>query len=397
MNSKPQRTVVSRRVIIKGERVGEVRHRDHPGVAYDEATARDVIETPTERRYVKQVIPPLDSNKQGLHVRTLPLMPTAPLPVDVIETPPPSPRPEPEIKTPAHRQLRNVISPSDPDAPRTHTVDTCSLSDIVLVAGVSLSIAIIVAACFAIVYEWRRALLAPPVERQLLTAAWAFDAVVHEWRVAVKEGWDLPPDHGKIHGQELRHRGMRQVLDHYQEVCTLVLRTERVLSHYDPECKEERTGWQEEREVYSHTEEVCYNDGSCDEEEVYTRVRDPIIEVVCRNTKPVYQEHIHHDNVCKQHPVMRQEPQMSMWYIYDYGQWWSTVGILPVHYEGEEEPLIPPLPEGKQYAAQQWSFTLTISPNTTFAVSRDDYLAYKGKIGQTILVREYGGSYVLVG
>jgi hypothetical protein len=141
-------------------------------------------------------------------------------------------------------------------------------------------------------------------------AWWVYTVNLQEYQYNPHEGWDLPLDADKT-GEETRIHHYDQVLDHYENQCHM----ETVQDGYDTETYTESVC----EDVYDHTETTCYDDGSCDTDDVYrtechdeTRTRDV----------PRYKD----VEVCEDVPIYRDEPRYATWYFYIIWEW---VNISP--------------------------------------------------------------------
>ncbi|MBN1873696.1 MAG: hypothetical protein JXA33_05660 [Anaerolineae bacterium] len=119
---------------------------------------------------------------------------------------------------------------------------------------------------------------------------WERTIGIQEHQYNQHEDWDLPA------GTDLDHQ--EQKIHHY----------DKVLRGYEEEC-----GYEDECtsvSVYDHTEKTCYDDGTCDEHDVYRTEQECTQEYVCEDV-PVY------DDV----------PVYQTWYTYHIWEW---VDLEPV-------------------------------------------------------------------
>ncbi len=126
--------------------------------------------------------------------------------------------------------------------------------------------------------------------------AWERKILVQEHQYNRHEGWDPPAD-ADIEQREERIHHHDQVKVGTEEECG-----------YEEEC--------ETHSVYDHTETVCYDDGTCDEKDVYRDERE-----------------CHDEYVCKEVPIYEDVPVYQTWYIYSVWEW---VDLDPIIARGDD-------------------------------------------------------------
>jgi hypothetical protein len=114
--------------------------------------------------------------------------------------------------------------------------------------------------------------------------AWERTIAIEEHQYNEHGDWTLPPG-ADLHSQEER-------IHHYDKV---QIGTEKDCG-YEETCETES--------VYDHTERTCYDDGTCDEHDVY---RD---ESNCTN-----------EYVCDEVPIYEDVPVVQTWYAYSVWEW----------------------------------------------------------------------------
>ena len=140
-------------------------------------------------------------------------------------------------------------------------------------------------------------ILWPRNEVATVTAvAWERTIRIEEHQYNRHEGWSLPSD-ADVHSRDERIRSYDKIQVGTEEECG-----------YEESCTS--------HSVYDHTDTVCYDDGSCDEEDVYRTERECEDEYVC-NDVPVYED----------------MPVYDTWYIYDVWEW---VSIQPATVQGDD-------------------------------------------------------------
>lgn len=137
------------------------------------------------------------------------------------------------------------------------------------------------------------------------SVSWKCEVFLQEYQYNQHEGWSLPAGADLIN-QDRRIHHYNKVVDHYTTEC----HAEQQQDGYDTETYEERVCG----DVYDHTEETCYDDASCDREDVYRTECD--YETRSRQV-PRYKD----VEVCEQVPVYRDEPVYADYYAYKVWEW----------------------------------------------------------------------------
>ena len=173
--------------------------------------------------------------------------------------------------------------------------------------------------------------------------AWERSIAIEEHQYNQHEDWTLPAGADLI-SQEERIASYNQVQVGTERECG-----------YEESCTTES--------VYDHTEQTCYDDGTCDEHDVY---RD---EQNCTN-----------DYVCDDVPVYEDVPVYKTWYTYNIWEW---VDIEPAVARGSDAdvywpqvPLADNQREGKSTESCVVTFTNTKGNTYPFSPSCDELYQY---------------------
>jgi hypothetical protein len=164
--------------------------------------------------------------------------------------------------------------------------------------------------------------------------AWERSIAIEEYQYNQHENWTLPAGADLI-SQEERIASYNQVQIGTEEECG-----------YEESCTT--------ISVYSHTERTCYDDGTCDEHDVYQDERSCTDEYVC-NTVPVYED----------------VPVYQTWYTY---QIWEWVNIQPAVTRGSDADIHWPdvrLEDNQREGARNESCVVT------FTNAKGDSYAYR--------------------
>lgn len=135
--------------------------------------------------------------------------------------------------------------------------------------------------------------------------SWTYTVQLQEYQYNGHEGWDLPYGADKT-GEESRIHHYDTIIDGYHQEC-----------HDEYEQTGSETVSEQERvceSVYSHTDVTCYDDGSCDYDDVYET--ECHYETVSRQ-EPVY-GYVEH---CEQVADTHEEPRYATWYFYSIWEW----------------------------------------------------------------------------
>ena len=351
------RRVVSKRKILPNEKVGHVRPVQSLEVHVDTLQSTRIEETASTRTYVK---------------------PSAPVPVGIPIHPPPPPQntvpsaPPMDIDRSVHR----------PERLRKHAYRPSASSCHFDYVGVALLIVAILATA------WGWSILMTPTIAVLDHVSWTFAGEVSESRIVTEEGWYLPADATPLQSVE-RQRSTRSVLDYERPVCDMITVPVQIFSHYDTRCSQVVTGSTPELEVFIETNEVCYDDGQCEEQDVYQKLpTQPIYQEVCEQV-PVYITTWHPKEECTVERVMRDEPVMGTYWTYSILRW---VPSRSVHFDSTDVDDVKrtdpsALMTHEQYASSTWSYYLYFDSHAiTVKVPQHIYDKYVDRIGQEVEV-----------
>ena len=349
MNSNP---VVTRRVVVKAHKIGHVRSLHSADAQIDAATATRIEETPETRAYV----------------RPLGLSPPPPLPLPhVIETS--LSAPPPPIEPSAPPQLRD----QDPELPPKNEDGHGKLFGVIAI------ILVLIVSCW-----W----LTQPRPVLLEGVSWTFSAEIQERQLIVDEGWMLPPDGDLVEVLSTvdRQQSSRQVIDHYDTVCKWI-DVSHITYHTKERQKQVQSGWTEPLEVYSHTEEVCYADGRCEEKDVYEKVtQQPVYQTVTEVVEVPTTVWTKKEQ-CDRIPISRTEPVMGTYYKYRAFRWKTVRHIHLSSLDGDTVTDADPgrLGQGERYGMTTWAYYLHF-PQERRKVSKEVYDAHLHKIGQLVVI-----------
>jgi len=388
--------VVSRRIIIRGDKAGEVRPARSLAAAVDALEADAIEETATTRAYVRRSPPrqeppppppvfmvPLEPPPPPAPVFMVPLEPPVSVPPVMVASAPPlgEDAPRARVSPPATPRAR----PAEPRTPATD--EGCDPIGCFFVVCV----AVVVLAGIGSVFM--------PTRDVLVGASWHVRAPVEERHLRHAEGWDLPADVVAVLAADTRQKGSRHVVDHYVDVCRAVTETQQVPDGVDTLCAPVQVGFTEPLEIYSHTEELCYDDGSCEEKDVYTKgPAQPIFQERCQMVerfRPVATTR----QVCTPEPVMRAEPVMATYYTYSHHAWTPNgsvverAGAAPEPVPDDDDAalsLLPSLLESNgttaRYGRLDWTFRLAYKKHGARHVSRAVYAECVMHLNETVVV-----------
>lgn len=176
---------------------------------------------------------------------------------------------------------------------------------------------ILVAVALAILVTITLALIFWPREKTVVVheVSWSRTIQIEEYQYNRHGGWALPQGADYI-SDEVRFHNNESVYDHTEVLChdewqQIGTETE---TYTDQECSNE----------YSHTDETCYDDGTCDRHDVY--------ETVCHDVSKTRQVPEYGNvTVCDDVKIYRDEPRYATWYTYDVWEW---VRIDPLQTHG---------------------------------------------------------------
>lgn len=214
----------------------------------------------------------------------------------------------------------------------------------------------------------------------LENVSWTFEGRVEERRLVVEETFGPVPREAMriINTTTNKVRQWRTVVDRVDRVCTIHNESRRVVTHHVPVCTLERTGWTPAVEVYSHSEEVCYDDGVCEESDVYVeQPAQPILTEVC-HSEPVYGLIWEPQERCRNEEVTHQEPVYGTATQYEIERWVPTRTVHAAEAA---------LAANERYSETQWNYYLHFaSPVGRVSVNETIYRAYRAQLGQAVLV-----------
>ncbi len=153
---------------------------------------------------------------------------------------------------------------------------------------------------------------------------WKRTILLEEYKYNERGDWTLPPTADLISTEEAIHH-YNDILTGYVEQC----HTESQQVGSRQECGYEQSC--QSVSVYDYTETVCYDDGTCDDHDVYTTEQQCSDEYVCEDV-PNYQD----VQVCEDVPQYIQEPVYQTYYTFNIWEW---VIMDPVVAEGHDHNL----------------------------------------------------------
>lgn len=184
-----------------------------------------------------------------------------------------------------------------------------------IIGGILLGVMLIGGLIFAL---W------PREEKAIVThASWNSTIYLEEYQYNQHSNWSVPPGGEIVSVEEQKFHHYESVFDHREEQCHLERQQvdTDTREYTDRDCQD----------VYSHTEETCYDDGTCD--------RDPVYNEVCTDVTYTEQVPVYDDvEVCSMVDIYRDEPRYAPWYTYNIWEW---VSITPAQLAGTGEPYWP--------------------------------------------------------
>lgn len=180
---------------------------------------------------------------------------------------------------------------------------------------------------------------------------WKRTVLLEEYKYNERGDWTLPATANLISTEEKIHH-YNDVLTGYVEQCHM----ESQLAGYREACGYEQSC--QSVSVYDYTETVCYDDGTCDDHDVYRTEQQCSDEYVCEDV-PNYQD----VQVCQDVPQYIQEPVYQPWYTFNIWEWVVTE---PMVAEGHNlSPVWPDVPQSdtirEQTNGRMETCTLTLS------------------------------------
>ena len=136
-------------------------------------------------------------------------------------------------------------------------------------------------------------------------AYWVFTVSLQEYQYNPHEGWDLPYGADKT-GDETRIHHYDTIVDGYHQEC----HDEYEVTGYETVTHDEQVC----ESVYDHTEQTCYDDGSCDTDDVY---RTECHTEQRSSQEPVY-GYVEH---CEQVADTHEESRYATYYFYMVWEW----------------------------------------------------------------------------
>lgn len=192
-----------------------------------------------------------------------------------------------EEKLTAHREA----TPPPPPQPAQPAREPWYKNRKLLIPAIIAAVFLCLCACISTIMLWPRNEVA-----SVSALAWERQIAIEEHQYNQHEGWDLPVG-ADLDGREERIHHYDQVQIGTEEECG-----------YEQQC--------ESVSVYDHTDRVCYDDGTCDEEDVYRTEQD-----------------CHDEYVCEDVPVYESVPRYATWYTYHIWEW---VAIEPARAQGND-------------------------------------------------------------
>lgn len=359
----PEKRLVSRRSVVKAHKVGEVRAADSAAAHVDAASASRVEETEDTRTYVRPLgLAPPQPLRRALHYD-----PPPPHPFDPTAMPVPSADNGP------------IVPRLTPESPRK--IDLPPPYDEYIFIG-TLLLVILGVGWFA---YW-----AHPREYPLVGVTCRFTGNVGELREVRDEGWSLPAN-ATILTQDERQQSIRSVFSHHETHCYPVTHSRQVYSHTDMECALSIVSWTVPLEIYSHTDELCYDDGTCEEKDVYTK--DPSKPIYADKCTPIerFRTETYVTDECKQRAVTRDEPVIRTYWTYLVTRWVVVRQVTLVR--SKDEPCVvsdDELSPTERYMTETWDYFIqlvVLSPSIIpeqIHVSKAVYDDYKKRVGEMV-------------
>lgn len=249
------------------------------------------------------------------------------------------------------------------DIPQAPTFDWRKIGFIA--AGVAAVMAVVAAAVF---FLW------PRQETATVTSTnWTATVFLEEYRNNQHEGWSLPAQDLLNSGQAVKLKEESKwyknisVPDRIENQCHNEQVSDGYTTVQDPD---ERVC----ESVYDHTDTTCYDDGTCDKDDVYK-------DECHSESRSHREEQFHSERVCADVQLYRDEPVFASWYTYTIWEWTSVASAVQTG-SGPEVYY----PRGYTIDAthreagrsQVFSLTFTVGENTyTYTPSSlEEYLRY---------------------
>ncbi len=212
---------------------------------------------------------------------------------------------------------------------------------------------------FFVVAVFARLWIADQPEQVTVTDVyWQRTIQLEEYKYNERGDWMLPPTADLINSEEQIHH-YNDVLTGYVQECHM----ESQLAGYRQECGQEQSC--QSVSVYDYTQTICYDDGTCDNYDVYRTEQQCSNEYVCENV-PNYEN----VRVCQDVPQYIQEPVYQTYYTFNIWEWVPT---NPVIAEGHNlSPVWPDVPQSDSIREQNnghsetCAITLTNEENDSY-------------------------------
>lgn len=153
---------------------------------------------------------------------------------------------------------------------------------------------------------------AMPAKSERLTVTqieWERTVEIEEYQYNTYSDWTVPADADLLSEEQQIHH-YNSVLVGYQQSCSWqwqqIGTTEQC--GYEDSCSS--------ISIYDHTETICYDDGSCDYEDVYRSEQQCTQNYVC-NSVPEYGN----VQLCQDVPQYEEQPVYQTWYTYSLWEW----------------------------------------------------------------------------
>jgi len=218
----------------------------------------------------------------------------------------------------------------------------------------------------------------PREERATVSQAnWTSTVYLQEYQYNQHGDWSIPAG-GDYVSEETRIHHYDKVYDHTERQCHMETQSDGydTETYTDTECHSE----------YSHTEQTCYDDGTCDSEAVYENVCE---NVTRERQVPRYKQ----VEVCENVDIYRDEPRYATWYTYNIWEW---VNITPAVVSGTGfEPYWPSdfrVDEKHRESGRVQTYSITFQvKDKTYSytpTSFDEYIRYQ--IGSEWIIKRSG-------
>jgi len=344
--------VRSRRVIVKADKIGHVRATDSFETGVDAATSTRVEDHGFQRAYVKSVglsppPPAFQEHNIGLSPPTPPHETSSE--DTFMETPP---------------SVFSVLKENQRDNNCTVIWMGCFVFVVIVLVSVGVF--------------WIST-TNTPTHGFLDGATWSMEGMVQTNTSVVRAGWTVPPDVVEITNSYEKLYGYRTVVDGEKETCWEVPLITEVVERIDTVCTPTIVSYTKELEVYSHTEEIVYDDGRIEEKDFYDKIpAKPIYKDVCEQV-PIYATVHTQETNCKMEQITHQEPVWQTYWVYRVYEWVDT---RTIRQDGHGDiQLNVDIAMGERMVNEKWTYRLHFVGEDNkwqraMAVSKDVYLKY---------------------